>query len=148
MFGAVCCMFPVLLANFFTPMLIATSYAGHIKTVIIRCISETVSLHNTLLWWSKISYMFRLCKTTIIRPCISEVQNFVLLQYEAWWWYFMYFWNMKPDDDWNMWCFSITVIMCCTDRLFRWYMCTDTTGWTHSKTLIIILIVVFFGNEN
>jgi hypothetical protein len=78
-----CCVFPVLLANLFTPMLIAASYAGHTKTVIIRCISETVSLYATPYFGDlKKSYMFRLCKKTIIRPCISQVQNFVLLQYE------------------------------------------------------------------
>jgi len=34
------------------------------------------------------------------------------------------------------------------DRLFHWYMCIDTTGLTHSKPVIIILIVAFIGNEN
>jgi len=47
MVGAMCCVFAVLLASLFTPVLIAISYAGHTKTVTIRCISETISLYTT-----------------------------------------------------------------------------------------------------
>jgi len=75
MVGAVCCVFPVLLASVFTPMLISISYAGHTKTVIIRCISETISLYTT-------PYYGDLKKATCF-GCVSsdfifsEVQNYV-----------------------------------------------------------------------
>ena len=45
---------------------------------------NVISLYTTPCYGDlKKGYMFRLCKTTIIRLRISEVQNYVLLRYEA-----------------------------------------------------------------
>ena len=97
--------------------------------------------------------MFQLYKTAIIRLHISEVQNCVLLNYKARCWYFMYFWNTKPNDDCLMHLKHVAFLdyhskVLCIDWLFHWYVCIDTTGLTHSKTVIIILIIACLAHEN
>jgi hypothetical protein len=86
MVGAVGCMFSVLLGSLFTPVLIAISYAGHTKTVIVRCISETISLYTTPCYSD--------LKEATCFSCVRQTSSgFVFQKYRI-----MYFRSMKPDD--------------------------------------------------
>jgi hypothetical protein len=86
MVGAVCCVFPDLLASLFTPVLIAISYAGHTKIVIIRSISETISLYTP-------PYYGNLNKATCFGCVRQPPSGFVFQKYRI-----MYFCSTKPDD--------------------------------------------------